>query len=79
MTMRNPQAAAAAAVTATMSLFRMTVHIQRYGHLASAAVSVGDYVSQGKVIGYAGCTGFSTGNHLHFEVRVNGSAVDPMG
>lgn len=50
-----------------------------YGHLASAAVSVGDYVSQGKVIGYAGCTGFSTGNHLHFEVRVNGSAVDPMG
>ena len=50
-----------------------------YGHLASAAVSVGDYVSQGQVIGYAGCTGFSTGNHLHFEVRVNGSAVDPMG
>lgn len=50
-----------------------------YGHMSSAAVSVGDYVSQGQVIGYAGCTGFSTGNHLHFEVRVNGSAVDPMG
>ena len=49
-----------------------------YGHLASAAVSVGDYVSQGQVIGYIGCTGFSTGDHLHFEVRVNGVAQDPL-
>ena len=50
-----------------------------YGHLSSAAVSVGDYVSQGQVIGYAGSTGWSTGEHLHFEVRAGGSQVDPMG
>ena len=50
-----------------------------YGHLASAAVSVGQYVEQGQVIGYIGSTGWSTGAHLHFEVRVNGSRVDPLG
>ena len=50
-----------------------------YGHLASACVSVGQYVNQGDVIGYIGSTGWSTGAHLHFEVRVNGSRVDPMG
>ena len=49
-----------------------------YAHLASVSVSVGDYVSQGQVVGYIGCTGFSTGDHLHFEVRVNGWAQDPM-
>ena len=49
-----------------------------YAHLASVNVSVGDYVSQGQVVGYIGCTGFSTGDHLHFEVRVNGYAQDPM-
>lgn len=49
-----------------------------YAHLASVNVSVGDYVSQGQVIGYIGCTGFSTGSHLHFEIRVNGYANDPM-
>jgi len=50
-----------------------------YAHQSSFAVSVGQSVQQGQVIGYAGCTGSCFGDHLHFEVRVNGSAVDPMG
>jgi murein DD-endopeptidase MepM/ murein hydrolase activator NlpD len=50
-----------------------------YGHLASACVSVGQYVNQGDVIGYIGSTGWSTGAPLHFEVRVNGVAQDPLG
>jgi murein DD-endopeptidase MepM/ murein hydrolase activator NlpD len=49
-----------------------------YGHMSSFAVSSGQIVSQGQVIGYVGCTGSCTGDHLHFEVRVNGSPQDPM-
>ena len=50
-----------------------------YGHNSSLAVGVGQSVAQGQVIAYSGSTGHSTGPHVHFEVRVNGSAVDPLG
>ncbi len=50
-----------------------------YGHNTSVAVALGQQVAQGEVIAYSGSTGHSTGPHVHFEVRVNGVAVDPMG
>jgi murein DD-endopeptidase MepM/ murein hydrolase activator NlpD len=50
-----------------------------YGHQSSVAVGVGQVVSQGETVGYVGCTGHCFGPHLHFEVRVNGSPVDPLG
>jgi murein DD-endopeptidase MepM/ murein hydrolase activator NlpD len=50
-----------------------------YAHNSAVAVSVGQTVGQGQQIASVGCTGHCYGDHVHFEVRVNGSPVDPMG
>jgi peptidoglycan DL-endopeptidase CwlO len=50
-----------------------------YAHQSSYATSVGASVGQGEVIGYVGCTGSCFGDHLHFEIRINGAATDPLG
>lgn len=49
-----------------------------YAHCRSVAVVEGQTVSKGDVIGYVGTTGWSTGNHLHFEVRINGVSTNPF-
>jgi murein DD-endopeptidase MepM/ murein hydrolase activator NlpD len=48
-----------------------------YAHLASVRVQVGDEVFAGELLGHAGCTGYCTGTHLHFELRDDGAAFDP--
>lgn len=50
-----------------------------YAHLSGFAVSAGQNVSRGQLIGYVGTTGYTTGPHLHLEVRINGVPKDPMG
>ena len=49
-----------------------------YAHMTSYAVSEGQYVERGDIIGYVGSTGWSTGPHLHFTMYYNGATVNPM-
>ncbi len=49
-----------------------------YGHASKLCVSKGQYVSKGEIVAKVGTTGNSTGNHLHFEVMINGQTTDPM-
>ena len=50
----------------------------RYAHLSGYAVSAGQFVHKGDLIGYVGSTGRSTGPHLHYEMRIGGQAVNPL-
>jgi murein DD-endopeptidase MepM/ murein hydrolase activator NlpD len=52
--------------------------ITRYAHNSANLVKKGDRVSKGQVIARVGSTGVSTGPHVHFEIEVNGKAVDPI-
>lgn len=49
-----------------------------YGHNSSIIVNVGQSVRKGQIISYMGSTGRSTGPHVHYEVRINGTAIDPI-
>jgi murein DD-endopeptidase MepM/ murein hydrolase activator NlpD len=51
--------------------------VTRYGHMSGFAVTAGQTVTRGEIVGYVGHTGRTTGNHVHYEVRINGIPVNP--
>jgi murein DD-endopeptidase MepM/ murein hydrolase activator NlpD len=53
--------------------------VTKYAHQSRIAVRSGTWVNKGQVIGYVGATGNATGNHLHYEVWVNGRMTNPRG
>lgn len=55
-----------------------SIYETQYAHLSAYNVKAGDHVKQGDVIGYVGSTGFSTGPHLHYQVKVNGALQNPL-
>jgi len=55
-----------------------TGYTTRFGHLSQIDVEVGDRVMKGQILGEVGSTGRSTGPHLHYEVRLNGTPIDPL-
>jgi len=55
-----------------------SVYETQYAHLSRIAVSAGQSVAQGEIVGYVGSTGWSTGPHLHYQVKVNGTLTNPL-
>lgn len=73
-------------VTAVRQYYNYGIHVKishgngiytLYAHMSQLAVSYGDYVQQGQIIGYVGMTGNASGNHCHFEIIINGRFMDP--
>ena len=62
----------------SVDVFHGSGILTRYSHLSDIHIARGDKVCQGQTIGLVGSTGRSTGPHLHFEIQVNGRAVDPV-
>jgi len=62
----------------TILLYHGGGFASRYAHLSSIRTTVGQFVARGQVIGLVGSTGWTTGPHLHFEIRINGAAQNPL-